>query len=364
MLKPSKLHQYAIGLLAVFGFIQIFTFSTQVVENIFTNQKFYAAKAHELKSTYDFCGEIVPTDSKDIKERLDHEILKNSYWHSEMLIYYKRIGKYFPIIEPILKKHNIPDDFKYLAVIESGLSNAVSPAGAKGFWQIMEKTGQEYGLEVNSEVDERYHLKKATEAACKYLKDSHKRFGSWTIVAASYNMGMGGVSRRLKQQKVNSYYDLLLNSETSRYVFRIIAIKDILSNPTKYGYNLQSKNRYEQDNFKLITVDSTITSLTDFAIQNNINYKILKLGNPWLRRKELTNSKGKKYTFKILQSEYRILSDYECYNNSDSISFPDSLEIILCNDSISSLRINTDSNKNYIISDSVPKAIEIEGTKK
>jgi len=351
MIKPNKLYKSAIGLLAVLGFIQVFTFSTQSIENILENKDFYAAKFHEIKSKHDFCGELVPTNSKDIKERLDREILKNSYWHSEMLIYYKRIGKYFPIIEPILKKHNIPNDFKYLAVVESGLSNVVSPAGARGFWQIMEKTGQEYGLEINNEVDERYHLTKSTEAACEYLKDSYKKFGSWTLVAASYNMGMGGVSKRLKQQKVNNYYDLLLNSETSRYVFRIIAVKDILSHPTKYGYNLQSNNRYKQDEYKIITTDSAITSLADFAIQNNINYKILKLGNPWLRRKKLTNSKGKKYTFKILQSEYKTLSDYKYLSKLDSTNFSDSLKLILYNDSISDLKTDTNSIKNSLISD-------------
>ena len=343
-MNPNKFYKYAISFLALLGFIQIFTFSTKVINTIFENQTFYAAKPHKIKSTYNFCGEFVPIGSKDIKERLDREILKNPYWHSEMLIYYKRMGKYFPIIEPILKKNNIPEDFKYLAVIESGLSNTVSPAGAKGFWQIMEKTAREYGLEVNKEVDERYHLIKATEAACKYLNASFKKFNSWTLVAASYNMGMGGVSKRLKQQKVNNYYDLLLNTETSRYVFRIIAIKDILNNPVNYGFNLRSHNKYKQDNFKLITNDSTITSLTDFSIENNINYKILKLGNPWLLKKKLTNTKRKKYTFKILQSQYKIFSNYAFYNKKDSISSPE--------------------NKKYMISDSLSKEIKGGGTEK
>jgi hypothetical protein len=360
----SSIYKCAISILIIIGFFQIFTFSTQVVENVLEQQKFYAAKPHEIKKNYDFCGEAVPIESKDIKERLDREILKNSYWHSEMLIYYKRVGKYFPIIEPILKKYNIPDDFKYLAVIESGLSNAVSPAGARGFWQIMEKTGEEFGLEVNKEVDERYHLIKATEAACKYLNASYKRFNSWTLVAASYNMGMGGVSKRLKQQKVNNYYDLLLNTETSRYVFRIIAIKDILSKPLTYGYNIESQHRYKEDKFKFVEYDSTITSLTDFAIQNNINYKILKLGNPWLRRKNLTNSKRKKYTFKILQSEYKILSENEYYNKPSTTVVSDSLNSILKKDSISSQPIDTISKKYSIISDSLLKENEIGEVKK
>lgn len=364
LMNPNKLYRYSIIFLAVFGFIQLFTFSTKVTENILANQEFYAAKAHTIESDYDFCGEKVPVDSKDIKERLDREILKNSYWHSEMLIYYKRIGKYFPIIEPILKANNIPNDFKYLAIIESGLSNAVSPAGARGFWQIMEKTGKEFGLEVNKEVDERYHLVKATEAACRYLNASYKRFGSWTLVAASYNLGMGGVSKRLKQQNVNNYYDLLLNSETARYVFRIVAIKDILTKPSKYGFNLEKKHRYEVDRYTEVEYDSTISNLTEFAIQNNINYKILKLGNPWLRRKKLTNSKRKNYVFKILETDYKIQSSYSCYNRSDSTTFSDSLNSILCNDSISSLKIPVDSAKNSIISDTSLKNTEIERIKK
>jgi len=363
-MNQSKFYKFTISFLVIIGLIQIFTFSTKVVDTVLESQRFYAAKHHEIKPTYNFCGESVPIESKDIKERLDREILKNSYWHSEMLIYYKRVGKYFPIIEPILKKNNIPEDFKYLAVIESGLANVVSPAGAKGFWQIMEKTGREFGLEVNKEVDERYHLIKATEAACKYLSASYKKFNSWTLVAASYNMGMGGVAKRLKQQKTNNYYDLLLNSETSRYVFRIIAIKDILNNPVNYGYNLKEDSRYKKDNFKLVTNDSTITNLTDFAIKHNINYKILKLGNPWLIKKKLTNTKRKKYTFKILQSEYKIISDYAFYNKIDTLKKSDSQNIASKIDSISSIENDSISSEKSITLDSLSKEIEIGGTEK
>lgn len=362
-MKIKNSYKFIVGFLAVYGFFQLFTFSKEVILKTIERQEFFAAKSHSLEAKFDFCGEEVPTQSVDIAERLDKEILKNSYWHSQVLLYYKRMGKYFPIIEPILKKNNIPDDFKYLAVIESGLTNAVSPAGARGFWQIMEKTGREFGLEVNKEIDERYHLVKSTEAACDYLNKSYKRFGSWTLVAASYNMGMGGVAKRMKQQKVNSYYDLLLNSETSRYVFRIIAVKDILSDPRKYGYKLNPEEQYPVDEFDYFKVDTSVANLTDFAISNNINYKILKLSNPWLRRKRITNSTKKTYTIQIPKNGYQIFSDYDCYHKSDSSSLSDSLRSILCNDSISSIQIDSNSIKNSILSDSLSKEAEI-GTKK
>lgn len=362
-MKIKKTYKYLVGFLAIYGFFQLFTFSKEVILKTIEKQEFYAAKSHDISGDFDFCGEPVPTQSVDISERLDKEILKNSFWHSQILLYYKRTGKYFPIIEPILKKNNIPNDFKYLAVIESGLTNAVSPAGARGFWQIMEKTGKEYGLEINKEIDERYHLIKSTEAACKYLNASYKRFGSWTLVAASYNMGMGGVARRMKQQKVNNYYDLLLNSETSRYVFRIVAVKDILSNPRKYGYKLNNNEKYKDEEFDIITIDSTINSITDFAIQNNLNYKILKLSNPWIKLKRITNPKKKTYSIKIPKNGYHIYSDYDCYLHNDSSNLTDSLRLILCNDSNTSMQFDSNSLKNSILSDSLPKEAEIE-TKK
>ena len=185
-----------------------------------------------------FAGEDIPLYSSEIWERFDNELLRNVYFQSNTLLYLKKANKFFPIIEPILKKHGIPDDFKYLAVIESGLENVVSPSGAAGFWQIMKKTAREYGLEVNDEIDERYNLEKSTIAACNYLNDAYKQFGNWTIAAASYNMGRGGINKRLKEQRVDNYYDLYLNSETARYIFRIIAIKEILQNPKKYGLSL------------------------------------------------------------------------------------------------------------------------------
>jgi membrane-bound lytic murein transglycosylase D len=204
----------------------------------------YNVYALQIPDELDFAGEPMPLSDRDIYERMDRELLVNTYWQSNALLMFKRAKKYFPVIEPILAKHGIPEDFKYLAVIESGLTNVVSPAGATGVWQIMPATGRENGLEVNDNVDERYNLEKATEVACKYLLKSKRDLGSWTLAAAAYNAGNAGIARRMKEQNVSSYYDLLLGEETGRYVFRIVALKEILTNPDKYGFNFRDKDLY------------------------------------------------------------------------------------------------------------------------
>tara|TARA_B100002052_G_scaffold43020_1_gene35406 strand:- start:8459 stop:9403 length:945 start_codon:yes stop_codon:yes gene_type:complete len=246
-----------------------------------------------------FAGENVPLYSSEIWERFDNELLRNVYFQSNTLLYFKKANKFFPVIEPILEKYGVPDDFKYLAIIESGLENVVSPSGAAGFWQIMKKTAIEYGLEVNDEVDERYNLEKSTVAACNYLNDAYNQFGDWTIAAASYNMGRGGVNRRLKEQRVDNYYALYLNSETARYVFRILAIKEILKNPKKYGFFFNDKDLYKMPNYTTVEVDSSVSNLYDFAALKNINYKLLKKFNPWLRSNTLKNPSNKTYLIKI-----------------------------------------------------------------
>ena len=198
----------------------------------------------------------------------------------------------------------MPDDFKYLAVIESGLVNAVSPAGARGVWQFMPATAKEKGMEVNDMVDERYHLEKSTEAACKYLLEAKAKFGNWTLAAASYNGGMTGVTKQIEMQQVESYYDLLLNDETSRYVFRILALKEIMKSPEKFGFNVEANEMYVNLPSKVITVDSSIPDLASFAKSQGINYKILKIHNPWLRDKKLLNFGKKKYELQIPLSGY------------------------------------------------------------
>jgi hypothetical protein len=259
----------------------------------------YNVYALNVPEKLDFAGEFLPLEDPDILERMDRELLVNTYWQSNALLMFKRANKYFPIIEPILEKHGIPNDFKYLAVIESGLTNAVSPAGARGVWQIMKATGRENGLEINTNVDERYNLEKATEVACKYLLEAKERFGSWTLAAASYNAGKAGVSRRLKAQNVTDYYDLLLGEETGRYMFRIVALKEILNHPDKYGFNFRHKDLYKPIPTFKVAVDTAVTDFVKFSEKFGINYKILKLHNPWLREPHLNNKSRKEYFIEI-----------------------------------------------------------------
>ncbi len=252
----------------------------------------------------DFCGEKTPLHLSDVKERFDRELIVNSNLHASTLIIMKRANREFPIIEPILKKYGIPDDFKYLAVAESALVNATSSAGAKGFWQFMPATAKEYRMEVTDEVDERYHLIKSTEAACQYLLNAKNKMGSWTLAAASYNGGLAGVNKQITSQGENNYYDLLLTEETYRYVFRILALKEIMQNADKYGFTLRNNELYNAIPTRKVEVDTSITDLAAFAKQQGINYKILKIHNPWLRDKKLTNSSRKKYEIEIPMSGY------------------------------------------------------------
>ncbi len=264
----------------------------------------YKISAIEIPSDLNFAGEQVPLEDPEIMERVDREFLVNTYWQSNALLLMKRANKYFPIIEPILAKNGIPDDFKYLAVAESGLQNAVSHAGATGFWQIMKATGKEYGLEVNSNVDERYHIEKSTQVACDYIKKWKKRFGSWTLTAAAYNAGPGGIRKYMNIQKADDYYDLLLGEETGRYVFRIMAIKEIISNPDKYGFAVEKADFYNAVPTFSVEVDSAVASWADFAKLYEINYKVLKRHNPWLREPHLNNTSGKKYVVEIPNKGY------------------------------------------------------------
>lgn len=271
--------------------------STSLVED-------YNVYALSIPKEMNFAGEPVPLSEPDIRERMDRELLVNTYWQSNGLLLIKRANKFFPIIEPILKKYGVPDDFKYLAVAESGLEQVVSPAGARGFWQFMKATGKEYGLEINDNIDERYHIEKSTIAACKYLKKAKARMGTWTLAAATYNAGMYGVSHQLERQDASNYYDLLLGSETSRYVFRILALKEILSHPHAYGFNFQEEDLYTLVPTKKVKVDTSVADFPKFARRFDINYKILKIHNPWLREDHLENSEGKTYFIKIPKRGY------------------------------------------------------------
>lgn len=259
----------------------------------------YNVYALELPAQMEFAGERVPLENPDIRERMDRELLVNTYWQSNGLLLFKRAHKYFPIIEPMLKEYGIPDDFKYLAVAESGLMNNRSPAGAAGFWHFLKSTGKEYGLEINNYVDERYNLELATKVAAEYLTASKERFGSWTMAAAAYNAGNAGVARQMERQQEDYYYDLLLNDETSRYVFRILAFKEILNNPQKYGFNFREQDLYNAVPTYEVKVDTAVTDFAAFAKGFGISYKVLKLHNPWLRETYLKNASGKEYKIQI-----------------------------------------------------------------
>lgn len=290
-----------LGAVCVMAVCSIFIFSDdkRTNESPKSISEYYEIKAIEIPPYLHFANEKVPLKKQHIKERIDRELLVNTYWQSNGLLMFKRANKYFPIIEPILKKNGVPDDFKYLALIESGLQNITSPAGAKGIWQIMKYTAKELKLEVNKNVDERYHLEKATEVACSYLKKAKQKFGTWTLAAAAYNAGVSRISKSLQTQQVDNYYDLLLNSETERYIPRIVAVKEIMLHPKKYGFSFTKKDLYTMPKTRSVAVDTVITNIASFAKQFGTNYKELKLHNPWLRENKLNNKSRKLYYIKI-----------------------------------------------------------------
>jgi membrane-bound lytic murein transglycosylase D len=254
----------------------------------------------DLNKSFTFAGEQVPADNFDARERLDRELAVNSYYESATLLNIKTANRYFPVIEPILKKNGIPDDFKYLCVAESNLRMAVSPSGAKGLWQFIESAGKENGLEINSEVDERYNVEKSTEAACRYLLRLKERFGNWTSAAAAYNIGPALLAKRMQEQQADNYYDLNLNEETSRYVFRIIAIKEIMKDPERFGFFVDTTQLYpEMTHYDAVQFDGPIPSLAALAKEHGTTYRMLRLYNPWLISGSLTNKFGKRYEVRI-----------------------------------------------------------------
>ncbi len=257
----------------------------------------------DVPSTMSFAGEAVPMHIPDVYERLDKELQINTYFHSNTLFLIKRANRWLPQIEEILRQHDVPDDFKYLPLIESGLLNDISPKNAVGYWQILKESGREFGLEITDEVDQRYDPLKATVAACLYIRQAYRKFGNWTLVAASYNRGMGGIGRAIENQQVDNYYDLFLNDETSRYVFRILAIKEIIENPRKYGFHVNPRHLYKEEPLRYIEVNESIRDLVTFARQNNANYKLIKRHNPWLRSEKLTVKRGKQYRIALPVAE-------------------------------------------------------------
>jgi membrane-bound lytic murein transglycosylase D len=318
--------------LVLLSIVKLFTysfsdnFSDNAYQDYFNSS--YKTFSIRIPKNLNLAGEKVPITDFSVREAMERELVINTYWQAQSLLLHKRANRWFPIIEPILKKNNVPDDFKYVALIESQLTNVVSPQGATGFWQIVQTTGTGYGMEITDEVDERYNVAKSTEAACNYFNEAYKMFNNWTLVAASYNLGMGGIKGQLDKQRVSNYYDLLLTEETARYVYRILAMKEIISRPKVYGYMLRKKDLYPVIATKKITVDSTIHNLADFAISQNINYRILKLFNPWLRANALTNPDKKKYSIEIPKNGVTIYDMDGNYDGSDILTANDSSKLI------------------------------------
>ena len=306
MKQPRALYVSATVLTLVLAYAM---FSSSTKPKTTTGNEFHTEKdsflpqviqSVDLSKTYTFAGEVLPMDNFDVRERLDRELMVNSYWHSSTLLNLKNANRYFPIIEPILAEEGVPDDLKYLAVAESSLRNVRSPAGAKGIWQFMEATAKEYDLEVNSEVDERYHIEKATRAACQYLKHYKERFGSWAYAAAAYNMGAGRLSKSIENQRAESYFELEMNPETSRYVFRIVALKEIMASPRDFGFYIDKDELYQPlNNYTTETIDGPVENWGDFAKEKGTTYRMLKVYNPWLRSHKLTNSKAKTYEVQV-----------------------------------------------------------------
>lgn len=299
MAKYSRWILGIIGILGVFSFFMLISSTTPVANSGVVNNITGNISGVAFPEKLSFSDEIVPLDKFDIRESLDKELLVNTYWHSQTLLMIKRANRFFPVIEPILKKNGIPDDFKYLALAESGFTNISSPVGASGFWQFMKETAKEYDLEVNDEIDERYNLEKVTEAACKYFQSSYNVYKNWTMAAASYNLGRKGLNRQISRQYTNNYYDIILNDETARYVFRILALKAIISEPARYGFAVSKEDLYPPFEADEISINYPIKDLAQFAFQHGTNYKMIKIMNPWIRDNFITNASHKTYKIKI-----------------------------------------------------------------
>lgn len=309
--------------------------------NYFTSN--YKVFGITIPKDINFCGEKLPIEDFTVYEALERELLVNTYWQSQTVLLHKRAARWFPIIEPILEKNGVPDDMKYIALAESGLTNAVSPQKATGFWQIMESTADYYGLEISSEVDERYNVEKATEAACKVLKDAYKHYDNWTMAAASYNLGMGGIDKQIAKQKTDSYYSLYLNEETARYIYRVVALKEIISRPKAYGYHLRKQDLYPPIPVRRVTVDTTINDLAAFALSNGTSYKVLKTLNPWLLGSALMNATNKTY---VIQFPAKGTS---LYGLEDEVLPPNSMTITDTSKFVTQAEIAADSASRSII---------------
>jgi membrane-bound lytic murein transglycosylase D len=302
----KKIILFSLIAIVSIAFIKFFIFSVSDSDDEYAKlfRENYHTYSLNIPKELSFAGEQVPLGIFDVRERMDRELMVNVYWQSQTLLLIKRAHRWFPVIESILKKNNVPDDFKYLCLAESGLTNVVSPANAVGFWQFVEATGKMHGLEINDEVDERYSVERSTEAACIFFTKAYSLFGSWTMAAASYNMGTTGLDKQVEKQQVHNYYDLLLKDETFRYIFRILALKEVMTHPVQYGFYFRKMDLYPPFEYTSVSIDSSITDFADFAIRHKINYKTLKLLNPWLRQNYLINKDRKNYSIKILNENF------------------------------------------------------------
>jgi len=295
--RSSKIILLLAFFLIVSGLVSLLTFAGHNQDDIQSRdfRNHYRVFAVKIPDKLDFCGEAVPLHDFEVRERIDREFLVNTYWPAQTILLAKRSGRWFPLMEPILKRYGIPDDFKYLALVESGLTTGVSPKGAAGYWQFIPETASAFGLEVNDEVDERYHVQRSTEAACRFFKQAYQTLGSWTLAAAAFNYGISGIKRQLARQGANTYYDLVLNEETARYLFRLLAIREILKNPDDYGYTIRKRDLYPFIPLKTVEIDSSIADFALFARKWKVNYKVLKYFNAWLRTEKLSNPDKRKY---------------------------------------------------------------------
>jgi membrane-bound lytic murein transglycosylase D len=304
----------AIAILLIISVVQAFTgFRESPLKEKWPSDKEYNIGLFKLPDNIAFAGEKMPLENFDTRESLEREILISAYRHSSTILIIKKANRYLPVIERILQKYNIPDDFKYLVAAESEYNNMVSPAGATGFWQIMPETGKEDGMEINQIVDERYNIEKSTEFACRYFLKSYEKYGNWTLAAASYNGGRAGIDEQIGIQRQKNYYDLLLSEETSRYIFRVVAYKLIITDPANYGFDIGKDDLYPELKYYEVKVDSSISDMSAFAEKFGTNYKMLKFLNPWLRKPYLTPKPNKEYIIKIPAEGMRNLekADYE-----------------------------------------------------
>ena len=296
--KLKSLNNINLIIILVFVFFISFGISkTRFLTN--GNESNYHIYPVSIPKKVSFAGEEIILDEDDLIERMDKEFLVNTYWQSNTILLIKKSNKYFPQIEKILIEEGVPTDFKYLALIESGLDNVTSPRGAKGFWQIMKTTGKEYGLEINSNVDERYNLNLSTRLACKYLKKAKDKFGTWTLAAAAYNRGINGVQNEITKQNQTRYGNILFGEETKRYVFRIIALKNIVESPESFGFFIKEEQMYKPTKYEELKVDIPIYNISDFSKKLGLSYKNFKIHNPWLLENHLNNKSKKVYTILI-----------------------------------------------------------------